>query len=166
MREIKLTQSKVAFVDDEDFDRLNQYRWYAHFDGYNYYACRHLPRVNGRQPSTTMHCDIIGFKKGMEVDHKDGNGLNNQKSNLRMCTHAQNSRNVKPKLNKISSAFKGVSWNREHNKFRARITKDHKVLYLGCFDSDIDAAVAYDNMARKLHGEFKKTNFEAKKLCA
>jgi hypothetical protein len=159
MREIKLTQNKVALVDDEDFGRLNQFKWFAHYDRHNWYACRHTGRINGKDPTTGMHRTIMTPPDGMEVDHKDGNGLNNQKSNLRICQHIHNNRNLKPRSEKISSQLKGVSWNKRRKKFRARITSDRHTIYLGCFVSEQEAALAYDHAAKKLHGDYARTNY-------
>lgn len=103
-----------------------------------------------------MHRQIAGDPPGLVVDHSDGNGLNNQKYNLRNCTQQKNTFN-RPATGKTSS-FKGVSAKGE--KWIAQITVDGKTKYLGAFDSEIDAALAYDKEAWKLHGEFALTNFE------
>lgn len=160
MREIKLTQGKVALVDDSDFDFLNQYKWYARKDGKNFYANRHK-RIEGKLTTITMHGALVEYQPGTEIDHKDGNGLNNQRSNLRLCTRIENQRNSRPMCNKTHSRFKGVSWNRRHNRWRARVTSDNITISLGCFETEIEAAIAYDQAAKKLHGEFARTNFGA-----
>jgi len=159
MREIKLTQDKVSIVDDEDFDKLNQFKWFAHWDRHNWYACRHTGRINGKDPITGMHRVIMNPQENMEVDHKDGDGLNNQKSNLRVCTHRQNNRNLKPRLDKISSKLKGVSWHKKNRKFTSTITSNQNTIHLGCFNSEQEAAIAYDKAAKQLHGDFARTNY-------
>ena len=157
MREIKLTQGKVAFVDDENYEWLNQFTWHAHLSGHNWYAVRHLERNGGYGPIIGMHRVILNSGKGMEVDHIDGNGLNNQRSNLRLCTRNENAKN-RFKIVGISK-FKGVGWHHKLRKWRSRINVDGKSKFLGCFNSEIEAAIAYDIAAKKYHGEFARLNF-------
>lgn len=96
MKEIELTQGRVALVDDEDFEELNRFKWFAHRWRHGWYAKRNLQRVEGKRPFLSMHCQIMGKISGLEMDHRDGNGLNNQKDNLRFATRSQNMANRKP----------------------------------------------------------------------
>lgn len=161
MKEIQLTQGKVALVDDEDFERVNLFKWHALKKDNNYYASRHIPIGKTRKTTfihqLVMNVDILS-KEDIEIDHIDGNGLNNQKYNLRACTHSQNLMNSKKRINS-SSKYKGVGWHKLRKKYRARIRLNGIQYHLGLFDSDIDAAKAYDNKAKELFGEFAKLNF-------
>jgi hypothetical protein len=161
MKEIKLTQGLVALVDDEDFDYLNQWKWYAYKNGNVYYTKRNLT-INGITTQITMHSDIIKILDGMMVDHIDHNGLNNQKHNLRLCTHAQNQHNrLRNKVNK--TGFKGVYYytNKRNGNvlIKAFIKINGNKNHIGYFNTTIDAARAYDKKAIELFGEFACTNF-------
>ena len=153
-KEIQLTQGKVAIVDDEDFERINQWKWY--YGGG--YAGRNKKRTKGIPRGLSLHCFIMGKPSdGLEVDHIDGNKLNNQKSNLRIATRSQNAMNVGiTKRNK--SGYKGVSWHKCSNKWEVRIRINGKKLHLGLFINKEDAAKAYNDAAKLHHGEFANLN--------
>ena len=153
MKEIKLTNGYIALVDDLDFDLLNQWNWYGHKIGKNIYA----ERMTGNpQKPVKMHTQIMNPENGMMVDHKDLNGLNNQRHNLRICTHAQNSVNDGLQNNN-TTGFKGVSFVR--GKFHAGIKINYKRIHLGVFQTAEEAAYAYDTAAKKYFGEYARTNF-------
>jgi hypothetical protein len=155
-QQIKLTKGKFAIVDDADFEWLNQWQWQAHFQRGLWYA----RRTEGKFPfrkTIPMHNQIKGTPKGMVTDHKDGNGLNNQRDNLRICTRLQNARNSRKSLQN-TSGFKGVTYNKESKKWRARITDNRKQFFLGSFNTPEEAGRAYDEAAKKYHGEFSQTN--------
>jgi len=152
MKKIKLTQNKYALVDNEDYPILSMFNWYANKNKTHrtFYAVR----VNGNK-KIHMHRYILGTPKGMETDHIDGNGLNNQKKNLRICDHAENQRNKdKPKNN--TSGFKGVSWCERNKKWLVRISLDRERIYLGHFKSKMKAYEAYCKGCIKYHGKFAK----------
>jgi len=107
-----------------------------------------------------MHRRIINAPKGLFVDHIDGNGLNNRKSNLRLCTPAQNARNRRPDRSCLSK-YKGVTWGKLQKKWLATICKAGEKQHLGSFDNETDAAIAYDRTAQKLHAQFAYLNFPA-----
>lgn len=157
MREIKLTQGKVALVDDEDFELLSQWRWFYETHGY---ASRDIYLGGGRKNQQSkrikMHRLIMDCSNDKEVDHIDGNGLNNQKYNLRICTHAENQKNLRRPITS-TSGYKGVTWDKNRKKWVAYIWSG-KSINLGGFDSKEKAALAYDKAAEKYHGEFARLN--------
>jgi len=105
-----------------------------------------------------MHRVIMDCPEGKEVDHKDFNTLNNQRSNLRVCSTSQNCQNRR-KSAVNTSGYKGVVLDKRYNKWVTRIKKDRKMIYLGSFKDKEVAALVYDNAARQIHGEFAKLNF-------
>lgn len=153
MKEIQLTQGQIALVDDEDFENLNQFRWCAVKIGRTFYAVRNV-RIDGKKRGVRMHCQILG---GKLIDHKDHNGLNNQKSNLRFCTASQNCMNKRKRKNCVS-IYKGVCFHKQHKRWLAHIKKDGKDNHLGYFVTEIDAAKAYNIKAVELFGEFANLN--------
>ncbi len=150
---IPLSQGKVAIVDAEDYPWLNKRNWYANRAKRTYYA---RGTIKGKH--APMHRQILNAPPHLVVDHINRNGLDNRKSNLRLCTHFQNQRNRRPGRNG-SSKYKGVRWSKRDKKFRAGITCNRKSYHLGMFESEIDAAKAYDNAAKKVFGEFAYLNF-------
>jgi len=154
---IPLTQGKFAIVDAEDYDRLVKYKWHTNQDGNNFYAYTFLSKGN-KKKRVFMHRLIMNAPKGLFIDHIDGNGLNNRKCNLRLCTPAQNVQNSRPRSN-TSSKYKGVFWNKTNKKWIATIHKGDNRIYLGGFDDEIEAALAYDRKAAELFGEFAYLNF-------
>jgi hypothetical protein len=153
MKKISLTQNKVSLVDDEDYEYLMQWKWCAIKSRNTFYV------VNGHSSKTIiMHRVIMNVGNGILIDHKDGDGLNNQKHNLRICSVAENARNCK-KRSHNTSGYKGVYSDKTYNKHHAYIRVNGKKIYLGQFNSKIDAAKAYDSAAIEFFGEFAKTNF-------
>ena len=104
-----------------------------------------------------MHRFILNAPKGQYVDHRDRNGLNNQKRNLRFCTQSQNMMNLKSSTG--TSKYKGVSWNIKYKRWQSHIRLNYKLKNLGSYNSEIEAALAYDHAARELFGEFARLNF-------
>jgi len=150
MREIPLTQGYIAIVDDEDYARvLTVGSWQADVDPHSVYAV--CSRIK-------MHRFIAGVTApSIEVDHRDGNGLNNQKYNLRVCTKRQNAQNRKAIRGK--SQYKGVTWHVARQEWRANIRVNGKQKHLGAFSDERSAALAYDSAARLYFGEFSHCNF-------
>lgn len=158
MKKIKLSNGMVAIVDDEDYEKVRSFHWYAHQSGGTYYARRYSHRIAGKEFYIEMHRLILGLSPGdgKYTDHIDGNGLNNQQMNLRVCTQQQNTFNQKVKRG--TSKFKGVCWHKRDKKWHAQI-QHKKNIYLGYFESEIEAAKTYDDKARELFGEFAWLNF-------
>ena len=156
MKEILLTQGLVALVDDGDYALLAQYKWSASFNGWKWYAVRTVS-TNRVKRCIYMHRFILNAPPELQVDHHDGNGLNNQRSNLRLCDNAQNHHNMKA-LRTNHSGFKGVSWDKERSLWIAFICSRGKRKNLGRFESAQAAAEAYDQAAYLLHGNFAVTN--------
>jgi hypothetical protein len=152
IRFIPLTKGKVAIVDAEDYKWLSKYKWHAVDTGGKFYAyrCRN-------KRSISMHRMIMGEPKGMVVDHRDGNSLNNRRSNLRTCTAAQNGRNRRRTCR--ASRYKGVYFIKRLNKWKAVITYNSKTIHIGCFSDEISAGKAYDKKAKELFGEYAYLNF-------
>jgi len=140
----------VALVDDEDFEELNKYKWNAHKSSRSkntYYAVRHiLAKENPKRPMVSMHATIMGTKGGFEIDHFNGNGLDNQKHNLRHTTHQVNGQNLH--MNK-SSAYVGVYWHKKANKWQAQGMIKGIRTYLGLFMEEIKAHEAYINALQR-----------------
>jgi len=162
MKEIELTHGYVALVDDEDFERININNFFVKICPHTNYACTGM-YINKKSKHKFMHHLILNIKNArenkIEVDHIDGNGLNNQKHNLRICNKSQNCMNQK--LRKTSTTkYKGVSWHKAANKFESHITINRKKKYLGLYNTDIEAAKVYDINAKELFGEYAYLNFK------
>lgn len=154
MKQIALTQGYFALIDDEDFDRVNKFNWKVILDIHTNYAS-----ISEKGNQILLHRFILNLSnKLIEVDHKDRNGLNNQKYNLRSCTRAQNSVN-RIITSRNSSGYKGVHYHKQAMKWQARITLDKKIYSLGLFNNPIDAAKAYDVAAKRHFKEFACLNF-------
>lgn len=160
MKEIGLTRGYVALVDDDDFGRLSSHKWCATPTKAGFYAVRSVRREDGKSRLQGMHRVILDAKKGELVDHVNGNTLDNRKENLRICTYSQN--NINRRKERMStSRFKGVSWDARTKTWKASVTINRKTKWLGRFQTEVEAALAYDAAAKQIHGEFAKVNFDA-----
>ncbi len=150
MKTIKLTQGYEAMVDDEDFERVNAFKWTA--------AVRKLktmpPLIYAASRQGYLHRFILGCTG--RVDHEDGNGLNCQRFNLRPCTQSQNGAN-KRKYNGASK-YKGVSWHAKLQKWQVHIKVRGTKMHLGVFSDEADAATVYNFAALEHFGEFALFN--------
>jgi hypothetical protein len=173
VKEIILTRNKIALIDDENYEWLNQFKWYAHRYKSKYsnkelfYAVRNV-QYNNKKKTIFMHRLLMNAPNGIIVDHHDQNSLNNQKYNLRFATKGQNTTNSpKPVCygnNKTTSQYKGVSFDKSRQKWEAyigfgKINGKCKKTHLGRFNSEIDAALAYDKAAKIYFKEFACLNF-------
>lgn len=168
MKEIKLTQGKVALVDDEDFERLNQHKWCAAKTANIFYAVRTEYNIGEKQKRISMHREVLNIQdRGIHIDHIDHDGLNCQKSNLRQCTHAQNMHNRRSRRN-TSSKYLGVQVRTKHYEktnrtvthITAGIAINGKYTHIGSYKTEEEAAKAYDEMAKTQYGEFANLNFK------
>jgi len=153
VRRIALTRGKFAIVDPEDYYQLAKFNWYTNFDGTTVYASR-----KDRRKNVMMHRLIMAAPDHLFVDHIDHNGLNNRRSNLRLCSRAQNNCNTVSRKG-VTSKYKGVFYNRARKKWFASIQHNKTKHQLGYFTDEIAAAKAYDKKAVELHGEFACLNF-------
>lgn len=144
-------------VDDEDFEEMSKYNWSCggRYSGKVY--ARRVTKSKGVQKSIYMHRVLMRPEPGMLIDHIDGNTLNNQKSNLRVCNHRENIRNGKNRTTN-RSGFKGVSFIAAKKRYAAHIKHNYKSIYLGYFHNPKEAAVTYNMAAIYLFGEFAKLN--------
>ena len=156
MQEIELTQDQVALVDDEDCEWLSDFKWCAQWRTPRkvFVAARNSGASN---QTILMHRQITGAPLGKVVDHHNHNTLDNRRKNLRVCTWSQNAANGRKRLHS-SSRFKGVSWYKRFQKWRASICKDGRDHHLGCFADESDAARAYNGAAVRMFGEFALLN--------
>jgi hypothetical protein len=160
MKKILLNHGKFALVDDADFEMLNRYKWHAQPHRNTHYAVSGSFRINGKQVLIKMHRIVLGFNRGdgNQSDHINGDGLDNQRANLRKTTNQENQRNNRLRCDSTSK-LKGVHWDKKSNKWRGHIFDGSKKLHLGFFSTDIETAKAYDAAATKYFGRFAKLNF-------
>lgn len=163
MREIKLTQGYVAIVDDEDFDRVNGYAWFfsvskkaSRNNKQIGYAKRNL-FSGGKYTTEYLHRFIMNPGKGLHVDHINGDKLDCRRSNMRVCTQTENNRNTSAQRNSTSK-YRGVCWDNGRKMWLAQIKTGGKNKYLGHFENEKDAAIAYNEYSRCVFGEFSSSN--------
>lgn len=158
MIKVPLTREQIAIIDDEDWNLIKDYNWYAKKSRNTFYAQAYVIGSNRKGRKTiSMHRLIIGAQPGQQVDHKNGDGLDNRRFNLRLVTNAQNSMNRK----KVggTSQYKGVCFDKNRNKWQSYIRINYKRIHLGRFLTEIEAAKRYDEAAIKYFGEFARLNF-------
>jgi len=153
-KEIPLTRGMIAIVSKKDYNNLKKIKWHV----VENYKCFYAAKWDSKNKNNaTMHRIILGLTdKKKEVDHIDGNGLNNQRSNLRIATRKQNSHNQRPKGG--SSKYIGVRWVENKNRFRAQIKVDGKCISLGSHVTEDAAGKAYNKAAKKHYGKFARLN--------
>lgn len=156
---IKLTRGRFTKVDPWNFHRLNQYKWYCENSRNVLYATRKTKKKEGgKRRDIRMHNQIKTAPPGFELDHINRNSLDNREANIRIVTHQQNLMNCKVKKQK-SSRYKGVIFHKHNKKWCASITKNYKKIHIGYFQSEEEAATAYDDAAFRYHGLYAYLNF-------
>lgn len=162
MKRIPLTQGIFTVVDNDDYEKINQHKWHVLKGNYTFYAVRKTSRKEGSK-MIFMHREILGLQPGdgITTDHRDHNGLNNRSNNIRTCTKGENAMNAHPWKTK-ASRFKGIRPGRTGKGWCARIKFQGKMTHIGTFDTEIEAAEAYDRVAIELFGEFALINFPKK----
>ena len=159
MKQILLTQGKSAIVSSKDFEYLNKFKWHYSGGGNNNYARRKV-YVKGKFYEIRMHREILerqGIKlEGLEVDHINRNGLDNRRENLRACTRSQNQQNSIKKISN-KSGYKGVVLH-ANKKWRAQINIKGRTTRIGDFKDKVQAAIAYNEVAKHQYGEFARLN--------
>lgn len=157
---IPLTRGQRAIVDNEDYDDLIKFNWNAkHYPKKKRWDAQRRMNINGKAYTQMMHRQIMGllpYEKKC-IDHINGDGLDNRKENLRICTNAENCRNRRGPRTGNLSGFKGVSWS--SGEWHAVIMVDGKQISIGRFTDKIEAAKARDKASIKYHGEFASLNF-------
>ncbi len=156
MIRVPITKGYFAVIDDADYDLVSVRSWYATISGDRVYADARIKLPDGSKKTFRMHRVIMNAAPHETVDHRDGDGLNNRRENLRICTATENKRN-----RRVSSwrRFKGVSFVPGCGRPRASICFNKKQIRLGRFDTEEEAAIAYDSAARHYFGEFALCNF-------
>jgi hypothetical protein len=161
--EIPLSKGKVAIVDPDDYEELSKHKWHTMVGKYTCYAVRSV-REGKKKNMVSMHRQIHGLLKGDKrlVDHRNHNGLDNRRSNTRVCGKSENAMNSAGRKG-TASKYKGVCVGRWGKRWQAKINTivdgKRKYLYLGTHETEEEAARAYDNKAKELHGEFALLNF-------
>jgi hypothetical protein len=157
MKRISLSQGKHALVDDEDYESVSKYKWCAHITRKKYsYATRNV-KVNGKYKTISMHRLIMLCPDNMQIDHINHNGLDNRKKNLRICKPRQNCMN-RYKHQSSHRKYKGVWLHPNIDKWKAGICVNGKLINLGLFKTEKEAAKAYNRAAKKYFGEFAHLN--------
>ena len=158
-RRIKLTRGKYAIVDVEDFERLNKYKWHSTQYGYAKRAVSNKSGKGRKQVEVYMHKLICPAPKGMIVDHINRNCLDNRKNNLRPATQKQNVWNRKFARKGGKTSYNGIRWDRNKEKWQVRLTINGRRKSFGYYADELEAARAYDRIAKKYRGEYAFLNF-------
>jgi hypothetical protein len=154
--EVSLTQGRIAIIDDEDWDLIKDYKWFAFKMCNTYYAVTNYYKEDRSRKLLLMHRLILDAQPGQRIDHKNRNGCDNRKENLRFASVAENAMNKESHTG--TSIYKGVCWDR--GKWKSSIATGRKSFHLGRFVSEKEAAKAYDKKAIELFGDFAKLNIQ------
>lgn len=154
MKTINLTQGRFALVDDDDYDELSKNSWSYSNAGY----AQRGYKVRGKCKTVLMHRQLLKAPDGIEIDHINGNRLDNRRSNLRFATRGENSFNQRKQRRQTTSRYKGVYWHKGDNAWMARIQAKGNYIYLGNFKSEQAAALAYNKAAEQYFGKYANLN--------
>ncbi len=160
MKRIELSKGKIAIIDDCDYQKISQFNWYASQEKNGlWYARAYVETKEHKQRKIRMHRLVLNMTREdrHQVDHRNHNGLDNRRCNLRIVSNAQNSMNRR-KQDGCTSKYKGVCWDADRNKWRAVIHLNNKKFNLGRFIDEVSAARAYNEKAREMYGEYALFN--------
>jgi hypothetical protein len=157
-RRIFLGEGEWTIVDQKDYYQLGNSNWYLVGKKGRLYAAHNVKAKGSLIIQVRLHREIMQPTNGLLVDHRNSNGLDNRRANLRLATHTQNMHNCRKRKN-VTSQFIGVWLDKKRKLWESVIMSDGKKIFLGRFKTDIDAARAYDEAAKKYHGEFARLNF-------
>lgn len=146
---IPLTRGYEAIIDAADVPLVEGHNWFAHKRTRKFYAATNM-RQGDRYVTVQLHTMITGFAI---TDHRDGDGLNNRRENLREANAFENARNRRLNQNN-TSGYKGVAWRAQSSRWSASIRFERRLIHLGYFDTPEDAAAAYAKASAEMHGEF------------
>ena len=158
-RRIPLGEGRFTIVEPCDFYWLNNFHWTITGNDEHIYAVRNVIKSGAKTTAIRLHREIMNSPKGLLVDHRNNNTLDNRRANLRLATHSQNCFNCRKRRKNTSSRFIGVSFDKHKVVWTAYISFHRKRIWLGCFETEIEAAKAHDEAAKKYHGEFARLNF-------
>jgi hypothetical protein len=161
-RRIYLGEGEWTILDQKDYYRLGDLKWGVEGKRDKFYAVCNIKIEPGRTKAIRLHREIMKPSAGVLVDHRNGDSLDNRRANLRLATHFQNSCNARKSKSNFTSQYKGVQFRKKKNRWISVIYYHKKVIWLGTFKSEIEAAKAYDAAAKKYHGEFARLNFPEK----
>lgn len=153
---VKITKGLHVVIDIEDYERVAEHRWHAHIVGNNKYA-RKTARIDGRKLNVPMQRVILGIRDSRIVDHRNGDGLDNRKANLRIASKQNNNINIRPRRG-CKSQYKGVLFESRRKAWVARIQHDGKSYHLGQYGTEQDAARAYNYAASLLFEDYARLN--------
>ena len=149
---IILPSGHAVLIDSADFERINKHSWYLFRTGRN----NEYAKTDRRHGHILMHRLIMSPPKHLQIDHRDGNGLDNRRSNLRICTDLQNKLNTGKK--RVGKRFKGVFFDKRHGTYYAQLWLNRKSYFGGRHKTEIEAAIAYNELAVQHHGEYARLN--------
>lgn len=149
---LPLSNGGFSLIDQEDLEKVSSYTWMVNYNGSNNIV------ETTKKPRQSLSRMIMDAPNDKLVDHINGNTLDNRKENLRLCSYEENSRNTRL-YSTNTSGFRGVQWSKGDRRWKVRITVKFKRIYLGVYKNILDAARAYDEAAKKYHGEFASLNF-------